>query len=358
MKFRLRFRHVVRLAGGLVVLLLAGALVAWYVSPEVRYVARAAVEEAGILWRRRPIERVVADPATPPATRGKLELVRAARSFAADSLGLLAGESFTTYATVARDTLVLVLSASRSDRLAEKRWVYPIVGSVPYKGFFSFDAALREARELEREGMDTYLRVADAFSTLGWFNDPLLSTVMDEDSVDLAATVIHELLHNTLFVPGHVDFNESFATFVGYRGAERLFQSRGDTRLAARAAARWRDQLRLGRFYAQLLAELEAIYAPGLSGPLVREQRQRVFREAAAQLRGPTGRALETIDGARFAEQPINNAVIIARRLYLTNLDRFDALYGRLGRDLRGVVAAVKEHTASGGNPWEVLAAR
>ena len=353
MKFRPRLKSVVRLAGVLAVLLLAAALVAWYVSPDVRYVARAAVEEAGILWRRRPIERVVTDPATPPVTRGKLELVLAARGFAADSLGLRAGESFTTYSTVARDTLVLVLSASRSDRLAEKRWTYPIVGSVPYKGFFSFDVALREARELERAGMDTYLRVADAFSTLGWFNDPLLSTVMDEDSVDLAATVIHELLHNTLFVPGYVDFNESFATFVGYRGAERFFQSRGEAPLAARAAARWRDELRLARFYALLHAELEAVYAPGLSGPLVREQRQRVFRDAAAELRGPTGRTLETIDGARFAEQPINNAVVIARRLYLTNLDRFDSLYARLGRDLRGAVAAVRERTA-----WAALAGR
>jgi predicted aminopeptidase len=354
-RFRLRWRRIVRLFGVLVGLAFVAVLVAWYVSPDVRYVVRAAVEEAGILWRRRPIARVVADPATPPVTRGKLALVVAARGFAADSLGLLAGESFTTYSTVARDTLVLVLSASRSDRLAEKRWTYPIVGSVPYKGFFSFDAALREARELEREGMDTYLRVADAFSTLGWFNDPLLSTVMDEDSVGLAATVIHELVHNTLFVPGHVDFNESFANFVGYRGAERFFQARGEARLAARAAARWRDQLRLGRFYQQLFERLEAIYAPGLAGPSVREQRQQVFRAAAAQLRGPTGRALETIDGARFAEQPINNAVIIARRLYLTNLETFDRLYAAHRRDLKAVIAEVQRRAAGAADPWAAM---
>lgn len=355
MKYRFRWRHVWRAAGILAVLAVAASLVAWYVSPDVRYVARAAVEEAGILWRRRPIVDVVADPATPPVTRGKLELVRAARGFAADSLGLLAGESFTTYATIARDTLVLVLSASRSDRLAEKRWIYPIVGSVPYKGFFSFDAALREARELEREGMDTYLRTADAFSTLGWFNDPLLSTMMDEDSIDLAATVIHELVHNTLFVPGHVDFNESFASFVGYRGAERFFQVRGEAPLAARAAARWRDQLRLGRFYQQLFEELEAIYAPGLAGPSVREQRQQVFRDAAAQLRGPTGRALETIDGARLAEQPINNAVIIARRLYVTNFEAFDRLYAASRRDLKRMIAEVQRRATGAPDPWAAL---
>lgn len=330
-------------------------MVAYVASADVRYVARAVVEEAGILWRRRPIAEVIADRATDDATRGKLALVLAARDFAADSLGLDAGESFTTYSAIGRDTLVLVLSASRWDRLAEKRWTYPVVGSVPYKGFFSFDAALKEAQALEREGMDTYLRVADAFSTLGWFNDPLLSTALDGDSVELASLVIHELLHNTLFVPGHVDFNESFANFTGYRGAERFFRSRGDTALARRAAARWRDQVRLSRFYGELGERLDSIYAPGLAGQQLREQRQRLFRYAAAQLAGPVGRNLETISGARLAERPINNAVVIATRLYLTRLDAFDRLYDAQHRDVAAAIVEVRRRTDGADDPWQAM---
>lgn len=352
MRRRLRVRTVLRLFGLLLLLVVCSGAVAWYVNRDVRYLVRAVVEEAGILWRRRPLTEVIADPETDAVTRGKLELVLAARDFAVDSLGLTAGQSFTAFSPIARDTLVLVLSASRYDRLAEKTWSYPVVGSVPYKGFFSFDQAAREARALERTGMDTYLRVSGAFSTLGWFNDPLLSTVLGADSVALAELVMHELFHNTLFVPGQVPFNESLANFVGHRGAVAFFRARGDARSADIAAARWRDEVRLARFYQGLYDQLEQLYAPGIAGATLREERQRVFRLALAQLAGPVGRSLETVSGVRLAERPLNNAVVIAQRFYRTRLDGFDRLYTERRGDLRAVIGAVRERVAQGGDPW------
>lgn len=357
MRRRFRFRTVLRLAGALGFTLLLVAVGAWAVSPEVRYVVRAGTEEARILLGRKPIADVAADPATDPATRAKLSLVLAARGFAAESLSLDAGETFTTYSRVRRDTLVLVLSASRYDRLAEKLWSYPVVGRVPYKGFFKFDLAFKEARRLEQTGLDTYIRPSSAFSTLGWFNDPLLSTTLRDDSVDLAATVIHEILHNTVFLPGHVDFNESFANFVGYRGAEAFFRDRGDRRNAERAAARWRDELRLGRFYAGLADRLEQLYAPGIAGPALREERQRIFRLALSELGGPVARTLETVDGRALAERPVNNAVVIAQRLYRTQLDRFEQLLSANRGDMKATIAAVRQGVAGDGDPWAKLAA-
>jgi predicted aminopeptidase len=349
------FRIVRRVVAGLLGVLACAAAAAWYVSDDVRYVARAGIEEARILLRRKPIARLVADPATDPATRAQLELVLAARAFAADSLGLAAQQTYTTFSRVDRDTLVMVLSASRYDRLAEYLWSYPVVGRVPYKGFFDPRRASEEARRLERAGMDTYLRPSAAFATLGWFNDPLLSTVLRDDSVELAATVIHEILHNTVWAPGFVAFNESFANLVGYRGAEAFFRSRGDRRNAVRAAARWRDELRLGRFYADLVARLEALYAPGIAGPALREERIRIFQAAQAQLAGPVGRTFETLSGPRLAERPLNNAAVLAQRLYRTDLEQLDRVLVAHHGELRAAVADMRGRLAAGGDPWRAV---
>ena len=356
MKLHITVRTVRRALGALLGVLLLAAAAAWCLSDEVRYVVRAGYEEARILLRRRPIARLIADPSTDADTRAKLQLVLAARGFAADSLGLNAGRTFTAYSRVDRDTLVVVLSASRSDRLAEYLWRYPVVGPVPYKGFFTLERATAEARRLERSGMDTYLRPSGAFSTLGWFNDPLLSTVLRDDSVEFAATVIHEILHNTVWVPGSVAFNESFANFVGYRGAEAFFRSRGEGPNAERAAARWRDELRLGRFYGELVARLETLYGSGTADPALREERQRIFREARAQLAGPVGRSLETVNGAVLAKRPLNNASVLAQRFYLTGLDRFDRLLAARPGALRAIVAEVAARQG-GGNPWAAFPA-
>ncbi|HXY69117.1 MAG TPA: aminopeptidase [Gemmatimonadales bacterium] len=350
-----RLRTALRIVAAVLGLGAAGVALAWLVSRDVRYVARAAVEEALILVHRRPIAAVVADPATDPATRAKLQLVLAARAFAADSLHLAARATYTTYSRVRRDTLVLVLTASRSDRLAALTWSYPVVGRVPYKGFFHRDEALAEARRLERRGMDTYVRVSNAYSTLGWFNDPLLSTIVREDSVDLAATVIHEILHNTVWVKGSVPFNESLADFVGYRGAAAFFLARGDSLNAARAVARWQDEIRLERFYDSLAARLTRLYAGNLPADALRGAREAVFDSARAELAGPVARTLRTIDARWLAARPLNNAVVIAARLYRTHLDRFEDLLAAGHGDLLRTIAEVRRRVAGAADPWAAL---
>jgi predicted aminopeptidase len=197
--------------------------------------------------------------------------------------------------------------------------------------------------------------VSNAFSTLGWFNDPLLSTIVREDSADLAATVIHEILHNTVWVPGRVAFNESLAEFVGYRGAEVFFRARGDARNAAFAAARWRDEIRLAHFYDALAQRLGQLYASGLAPAALREQREPIFRAAQEQLAGSLGGTLETIDGRYLARRPLNNAVVIAQRLYATRLDAFDRLLAAHGGDLVATIGEVRTRVAGGGDPWASL---
>jgi len=304
--------------------------------------SRAGWEEARILAGRKDIGRLVGDPRTDAATRLKLQLVLAARAFARDSIGLDVGESFTTYSRLRRDTLVLVLSAAYRDRLEAHTWWFPIVGRVPYKGFFDFDAAQGAARDLRAEGLDTYLRPSAAFSTLGWFNDPLLSTTLRYDSLDLANTVIHEVTHNTFYAPGQAVFNESFATFVGAHGAEWFFRARGDTARARLAALDWEDDKALGRFWTSLWHQLDSAYR---AHPASKEARLRVrdsiYSRARRQLVDSIGPQLQRVDPRALSRVQLDNAALLARRIYLTDLDAFERVYEAERRDLRQAIARV-----------------
>ena len=310
------------------------------------YVVRAGIAESRILSRRRPIVDVTRDSATPAATRRKLRLVTAARDFAEHGLDLDAGDSYTTYAPVDSDTLLLVVSGAYRDRFVPYTWWFPIVGRVPYKGFFDFAAAHREAAALERQGFDAYVRPTAAFSTLGWFNDPVLSTVLRYGDVGLVSTVIHEILHNTLFIPSQVAFNESLASFVGDRGAIDFFCSRDgdDADTCREARAEWADNLVFGDFLTRLIDDLETLYSrEDLTSAEKIARRENVFDQARTRFRSGVLPRLRTRNFRGFADRPLNNATLIGIRLYYRGLDRFEAAFHACRDDLvatiRGIAA-------------------
>ena len=323
------------------------------------YVFKAAVAQVGILGNRRPLAEMVLDPATDAHTRGALTLVMEAREFARDQLELDVGGSYTSYSELESDTLALVLSAAHRDRLAPRTWWFPVVGHVPYRGFFSREDALAAQRELESQGFDTYLRPTAAFSTLGWFDDPLLSSVLEADHVEVVTTVLHELSHNHLFVPGQVTFNESFATFVGRVAAAEFFCTRPgggpDTVWCRRARARWRDTLRFSAFLDGFVAELETLYAdPALPAAEKLERREAIFRQAQEQFRTEVAPALESLTFASFTGLPLNNATLLSRVRYYHRLHDFQALLESSG-GLREAVEAIRVGVPSHPDPYSLL---
>jgi predicted aminopeptidase len=323
-----------------------------------RYIVRAAWEEGRILWRRRAIAEIVADTTVPAETRAKLRLVLEARAYAADVLKLDVGRSFTTFSQLDSDTLVLLLSAAHRDRLVRYRWWFPVVGRVPYKGFFDFGKAREEAREFDERGLDTYLRPASAFSTLGFFNDPLVSSTLRADTISLANTVIHELTHNTFYASGEAEFNESFANFVGARGSAEFFRSRGQMRAVEMAEARWADDQLLALFWKRLHGDIDSVFKahPGDQARGLRLRlRDSIYAEARGALRREIGPRLRTIPSSFVERARLDNAALLARRIYLTDLDLFDSVYARAGRDTRRAAAIVMELAEKADDPFDAI---
>lgn len=342
-------------------LIAAGALLlgygaAYVASDDVRYLTRAGFEETRILTRRVPIARMARDTTAPLHLRHAAGLVVEVRDYARQ-LGLEAGETYTTFSDVGRDTLLLVLTASPKECLCPVTWWYPIVGRVPYKGFFEAEDGREAADHYAGLGYDVHLRESSAFSTLGWFNDPLLSTAVSTDSVELAALVFHEIGHNSLWVKGATDFNESFAQWLGYRTAERFFLARGDTTLALRALERWSDERIIGQYYDRLLSRLDSLYQSNPSVTELATGRQAIEAWSRDTLRSPFGQGLRTIDPERLGNRPINNAALLGVRLYRTGLELFDAWYYRNGQQVDVAVFGLVEalEGSSGEEAWMIL---
>jgi predicted aminopeptidase len=311
-------------------------------APTACYLSRGAWEEAKILSRRQPISELVRDPATPREAKEKLKVVLAARQYAKDSLRLRTKDSFTTYSRLDHDTLVLLVSAAYRDTLKPYTWWFPIVGRVPYKGYFDFAAARREAKNLAADGFDVYVRPSDAFSTLGFFNDPLLNTTLKGDSLALANTVIHELTHNTFYASGQAPFNESFAMFVGARGAAAFFRSRGQQAAAEKLDAEWADDKLLASFWSRVIRSLDSAYAAHPTDKQARiDVRDTVYARTRIALVNEIAPQLKTINPLYAQRVQLNNAALLARRVYASDLDVFDRLYEKEGRDLRRAIGRI-----------------
>ncbi|WP_128544845.1 aminopeptidase [Larkinella soli] len=193
----------------------------WY-HELVAYGWMQAKGQLRILWNTRPVEEVLADASFPDSLKRKIELIQEIKRYAIDSIGLNPSGSYTTFFDQHGKPILWVVVAAEKYRLAAKEWQFPVIGTFAYKGFFEYDRAGREIAELKQQGYDTRLNEVSAWSTLGFFRDPILSSMLSRPEGSLAELIIHELTHGTLFVKDNLEYNENLADFVGEYGALRF----------------------------------------------------------------------------------------------------------------------------------------
>ena len=292
--------------------------------------------------KRKPIARVIANPATPRSVKSQLEAVSEIRDFATRRLGLPDNGSYRTYADVGRPYVVWNVVAAPEFSLQPKQWCYPIVGCVAYRGYFVERRARRYADGLRSRGLEVSVEGVAAYSTLGHFDDPILNTMLGWDDVELASIIFHELTHQMIYVPNDVDFNEALATTVEQEGVRRWLESRG------RESDLERYHLRQERF-ARVLdllmgtrAELSKLYASGMDRAQMRREKAAIFDT----LRG-SYRRLELEWGGHaplsgLFEGDINNAQLASIATYYDCVPGFQRELEAAGGDLGAFYARVR----------------
>jgi predicted aminopeptidase len=322
------------------------------------YVMRAAYEEGKILWRREPIANFIQRSEVTAETEEKLRLVLSARDYARDRLQFNVGGRYASYSYVDRPDLTYIVLAAPKTELRPYTWWFLIVGRVPYKGFFSRAAAEAEIERLKSAGYDTTLRTSAAFSTLGWFDDPLLSHLLRYDKVLLSEIVFHELFHNTLYIKGAGAFNESSANFIGHRAAIDFFRERFGEASAEhrRAVELWDQEREFAVFVAEMARALNDLYRGDISQADKLRLREEVFARSKAEwARRIADRPLHRFRA--FSQQPLNNAVLMHYVVYLKDLDVFESLYLACGRNLRRTIDVIRDAVAKKEEPFQALRA-
>lgn len=297
----------------------------------IRFYAQAAVGQASLLLARRDVQTVLGDPQTSPELVAQLRLAQSQLRFAEAALALPVDGRYRSYVDGA-DYPVWNVVAAEELALAPVPRCYPLVGCVIYRGFFSKRAATREAERLAAYDVHVYPVVA--YSTLGWFDDPLLGSFIHFPPADLAELLFHELAHGVLFVPGDTTFNESFARFVGAEGAIAWLDARGEDAPAQRQARRAARRMTgdFGRFLAHWRDRLRAVYAL----PITPEAKRRRKADTFTAMRTAYRACRSILGNGRydaFMATPFNNARLLAFGAYEDLYEGFARIFHAVGGD-------------------------
>lgn len=320
-------------------LIVAGSLGA---CSTLRYYWQAADGQLELGRQARPIEDVLADPQTPPDLQERLRRAKAIRAFASAELALPRNGSYHRYADLKRPYVVWNVFATEEFSVAPKTWCFPVAGCVGYRGYFAQRDAERFAEQTRAQGYDVYVGGVPAYSTLGWLDDPVLSTFIGYPDSELARLMFHELAHQVVYVKGDSTFNESFATTVELEGVRRWIAAHGTPehqRAFEQADVRKRE---FAELVARTRERLRALYASDLPPDRMRARKLQTLDGMRAEyqaLKAGWG-GYAGYDG--WFAQPVNNAQLAAVGIYSQLVPGFQGLLAENGGDLPKFYEAVR----------------
>lgn len=330
---------------GLLLVLLIMAVWQW---PLIDYGIMQGRGQLKVLWNARPVEEVLQDPEVPDSLKQKLLLVQEVRDFAVDSLGVSESENYTTLYDQQGQDILWVVTAVRPYSLEQKQWKFPIVGQVSYKGFFEKERALKEKEALAEAGYDTHMRSVGAWSTLGWFQDPIMSNLLFRSDGEVANTIVHELTHATLFVKDSLDFNENLATFVGHQGALRFLAYKWgeESEKMQKYISSYKGRHLFSEHMLRGLRQLGKLYA-GFSAEMPLEEKEAAKQALISEIIAQAD-TLPTERAGRYREylervEP-NNAYFISYERYRGEQEALAREFqNRFGGDIRKLLSTYKE---------------
>ncbi|WP_416396828.1 aminopeptidase [Allohahella sp. A8] len=300
------------------------------------YYFQATEGQLALLWQRESIESMLQRPDLELALADKLRLVKSARRFAVEVLDLPVDQAYGTYVALPRRHVVWNVQAAGEFSVRSHEWCFPVAGCVAYKGYFEEDMARRSAAELSAAGLDVYVRGVDAYSTLGWFDDPVLSSFIHYADHSLVALLFHELAHRKLYVSGDTSFNESWATAVQIMATERWAAQGGAAIGTERAMRQLQATARVSQLIKDTLQALDAVYRlETLDERQKRDRKQQILDSLPPQYLAMEADFGHPMGYRNFFSQPLNNAALLSVGHYTAWVPALLLKYRQLDSDLQ-----------------------
>jgi len=297
------------------------------------YLIKSAVSQADLLMKRVPVQEAINNSALSDKEKEKLKLAQEARVFAENKLGLKQTKNYTSFVQLDRPFVSYLVTAAPRTELKPYLWAFPMVGRLPYKGYFDPKDAAEEAEDLKKQGYDTFVRGVSAFSTLGWFRDPILSSMLRYRDHQLVNTIIHETVHATLYIRSAAEFNERLATFIGNKGTELFYLEKEgpESPTLQRIKNENADDRLFSEFISQELKSLETWYKERKNENLDEDLRRARLEEIRSRFVQMVKPKLSAGGYSEFEKGELNNARLIGYRTYFEDLSDFEAVFQSMG---------------------------